>query len=43
MHTAIRRLSLGIVLILLVSGILLVSDWNRGNMGKHKMPRVALF
>ncbi len=43
MHTAIRRLSLGVVLILLVSGILLVSDWNRGNMGKHKMPRVALF
>jgi ABC-type uncharacterized transport system substrate-binding protein len=43
MRTAIRRLSLGIVLILLVSGILLVSDWNCGNMAKHKIPRVAVF
>jgi putative ABC transport system substrate-binding protein len=43
MGTAIRRLSLGLVLILLVSGILLVSDWNHGNMAKHKMPQVALF
>jgi len=43
MRTAIRRLSFGIVLITLVSGILLVSDWNRGNTAKHKIPRVALF
>ena len=43
MRTAIRRLSLGIGLIILVSGILLVSDWNRGNTAKHKIPRVAVF
>ncbi len=43
MGTAIRRLSLGIVLILLVSAILLISDWNRGNTGKNKIPRVAVF
>jgi ABC-type uncharacterized transport system substrate-binding protein len=43
MRTAIQRLSLGIVLILLVCGILLVSDWNRGNTAKRKIPRVALF
>ena len=34
---------LGIVLILLVCGILLVSDWNRGSTAKHQIPRVALF
>ena len=43
MRTAIRRLSLGIVLILLVSGILLVSDWNRGSTAKRQVPRIALF
>ncbi len=43
MRTVIRRLSLGIMLILLVSGILLVSDWNRRNTAKRKIPRVALF
>jgi ABC-type uncharacterized transport system substrate-binding protein len=43
MGTAIRRLSFGIVLILLVSGILLVSDWNRRSTAKHKIPRVAVF
>ena len=43
MRTAIRRLSLGIGLIILVSGILLVSDWNRRNTAKHKIPRVAVF
>ena len=43
MGNAIRRLSFGILLIISVSGILLVSDWNRGNMAKHKIPRVALF
>src|SRR5271157_3867773 len=43
MRTAIRHLSLGIGLIVLVSGILLVSDWNRGGTAKHKIPRIALF
>jgi ABC-type uncharacterized transport system substrate-binding protein len=43
MGKAIRRLSFGIVLIILISGILLVSDWNRGHMAKHKVPRVAVF
>jgi ABC-type uncharacterized transport system substrate-binding protein len=43
MRTAIRRLSFGIVLITFVSGILLVSDWNRRNTAKHKIPRVAVF
>ena len=42
MRTAIQRLSLGIVLILLVCGILLVSDWNRRSTAKHKIPRVAV-
>jgi putative ABC transport system substrate-binding protein len=31
------------VLILLVSGILLVSDWNRGSTAKRQVPRIALF
>jgi ABC-type uncharacterized transport system substrate-binding protein len=43
MRTAIRRLSFGIGLIILVSGILLVSDWNRRTTAKHKIPRVAVF
>ncbi len=37
------RFSLGIVLILLVCGILLVSDYKRGNTAKRKIPRVVLF
>jgi len=43
MRTAIRHLSFGIGLIILVSGILLVSDLKRGNTAKHKIPRVAIF
>ncbi|MCE5308300.1 MAG: ABC transporter substrate-binding protein [Acidobacteriales bacterium] len=43
MTNFLRRLSLGIVLICLVSAILLVSDWNRRSAGKQKLPRVALF
>jgi ABC-type uncharacterized transport system substrate-binding protein len=43
MRTAIRHLSFGIGLIILVSGVLLVSDLKRGNTAKHKIPRVAIF
>lgn len=43
MRNVIRRLSLGLGLILAVSGILLVSDWNGNRAGKHKIPRVAIF
>ena len=43
MRTAIRHLSFGIGLIILVSGILLVSDWKHGNTAKHRIPRVAVF
>jgi putative ABC transport system substrate-binding protein len=43
MRNVIRRLSLGLGLILAVSGILLVSDWNGNRAGKHKLPRLALF
>ena len=43
MTNFLRRLSLGIVLICLISAILLVSDWNRRSAGKQKFPRVALF
>ena len=43
MLAATRHLSLGIVSILLLSGILLVSDWNRGSTAKRQVPRIALF
>jgi len=43
MRNAIRRLSLGIILIALISGILLVSDWDRGSRAKGQIRRVALF
>ena len=42
MWFALRRLSLGLVLIVLASGILLLSDWSRRSTQAHKVPRVAL-
>jgi putative ABC transport system substrate-binding protein len=43
MRSAFRHLSLGLGLILAVSAVLLLSDWNRGPGVKHKIPRVAVF
>jgi ABC-type uncharacterized transport system substrate-binding protein len=43
MPNLLRRITLGIALICLVSAILLVSDWNRRSAPKQKLPRVALF
>jgi len=43
MKNLLRRLSLGIVLIVSVSAVLLLSDWNRRSAPKQKLPRVALF
>jgi len=43
MRAAIRHLSLGIVFILFLSVILLLSDWNRGNMANRQVRRIALF
>ena len=48
MWFALRRLSLGLVLIVLASGILLLSDWNRrehksGPATAEKIRRVAIF
>lgn len=42
MWYAARRLVLGIVLIVIASSILLVSDWRQRRPGAGKMPRVAL-
>jgi ABC-type uncharacterized transport system substrate-binding protein len=42
MGLSLRRLSLGLVLIALASGILLLSDWSRRSTQAHKVPRVAL-
>jgi ABC-type uncharacterized transport system substrate-binding protein len=39
---ALRRLSLGIVLIILAAGILLLSDWGRRTPRTHRIPRAAL-
>ena len=43
MHMAVRRLALGIVLIVAVCGILLFSDWSRRDTAGQGIPRVALF
>jgi ABC-type uncharacterized transport system substrate-binding protein len=44
---AIRKLALGVILIVAASGILLVSDWNRRDHQSEpvagKMPRLAIF
>src|SRR5207245_8675155 len=37
-----RRLSLGLILIVLTSGVLLVSDWGQRKTGPNKVPRVAI-
>ena len=39
---AIKRLSLGVFLIILTSSILLISDWNRRKPGVKRIPRVAI-
>jgi ABC-type uncharacterized transport system substrate-binding protein len=43
MKYAIKRLSLGLSLILLAAGVLLASDWNRRSGPKGAVPKVALF
>ena len=42
MRTAIRRLSLGFVLIALSSGVLLISDWGQRKGSGVRIPRVAV-
>jgi ABC-type uncharacterized transport system substrate-binding protein len=48
MLSAIRRLALGIILIIAASAVLLISDWGRrehkgGSTASGKVPRVAIF
>lgn len=38
----IKRLALGLFFIALSSGILLLSDWNRGSDSRDVIPRVAI-
>jgi putative ABC transport system substrate-binding protein len=42
MWLVIKRLSLGVTLILLMSGVLLVSDWSQRKAGAGRVPRVAV-
>jgi putative ABC transport system substrate-binding protein len=39
----VRRLALGLVLIAISSGVLLLSDWQRGAKTAERLPRVAIF
>jgi ABC-type uncharacterized transport system substrate-binding protein len=43
MWFAVKRLSLGVVLIGLAAATLLFSDWNQRNSGAGRLPRVAVF
>ncbi len=43
MRQIVRRLWLGLALIIFVSGALLLSDWRRHAAGAHEMRRVAIF
>jgi len=43
MRNVIGRVWLGVVLILLVSSVLLVSDWRQRSAGRGKVPRIAIF
>ena len=43
MWYALKRLSLGILLIALASAVLLLSDWNHRKQGASSIPRVAVF
>ena len=40
---AIRRMSLGVLLIAAASSVLLFSDWNQRRSGRGALPRVAIF
>lgn len=42
MLNAIRRLSLGLLLLALTSAVLLMSDWSRRTAGPRKVPKIAV-
>src|SRR5436190_919154 len=42
MRSILQRLSLGVVLIALSSGVLLLSDWGQRKSGGQRIPRLAV-